>query len=80
MASGTYIQIGAFKQFVNAQEMRARANGAGLFGVTVDKGATTSGESIYKVRVGPYENTARIDSALTKLRAAGIEDYKLISQ
>ena len=80
VSNGTYIQVGAFKQFVNAQEMRARTNGAGLFGVTVNKGTTSTGENIYKVRVGPYENTARIDAAIDKLRAAGIEDYKLITQ
>ncbi len=78
-ASGTYIQVGAFQQFVNAQAMRARTQGAGLLAVSVDEGQTAAGTKLYKVRVGPYVNTARIDGAIAKLRAAGITEFKLIT-
>ena len=38
VSESTYIQMGAFKYFVNAQEMRTRALGAGIQGVSVNPG------------------------------------------
>ena len=78
MTAGTYVQLGAFKHFVNAQEMRARAAGAGVLGVNVDKGQSAGGEKLYKVRVGPFDNQARIDAIVQKLQKAGINDFKLV--
>ncbi|MEM7293901.1 MAG: septal ring lytic transglycosylase RlpA family protein [Pseudomonadota bacterium] len=79
-SAGTFVQVGAFKHFVNAQEMRARAAGAGLLGVEVAKGQSAAGEKLYKVRLGPFTNPARIDGVISKLRAAGIEDFKLVEE
>ena len=78
VTNGTYVQLGAFKHFVNAQEMRARAQGAGLFAVSVDQTKNSTGESLYRVRVGPFVNNAKIESTIAKLQAAGISDYKLV--
>ncbi|MEM7210218.1 MAG: septal ring lytic transglycosylase RlpA family protein [Pseudomonadota bacterium] len=76
--SGTFIQVGAFREFVNAQEMRARVNGAGVLGADIDQSDSSSGEKLYKVRVGPFTNSARIDGVIAKLQQAGITDYKLV--
>ena len=76
----TYVQVGAFKYFVNAQDMRARAAGAGLLDVSVDKDDRAAGGTIYRVRVGPYRDHQQVDATLAKLRDAGIIDYKLIAE
>jgi len=78
-SEGTYVQMGAFKFFVNAQEMRARAQGAGILGVSVDHVNSVSGGKLYTVRVGPFANMAKIDSIVGKLRKAGINDFKLLA-
>ncbi len=78
VSEGTYVQIGAFKYFVNAQEMRARALGAGILGVSVDQGKSNSGEKLYLVRAGPFAKMTKIESIIGKLQKAGITDFKLV--
>ena len=78
VSGGTYVQIGAFKYFVNAQEMRARALGAGILGVSVDWGKSNSGEKLYRVRAGPFAKMTKIESIVGKLQKAGITDFKLV--
>ncbi len=78
-SEGTYVQMGAFKYFVNAQEMRARALGAGIRGVSVDQVKSATGEKLYTVRVGPFANMAKIESIIGKLQKAGISDFKLLA-
>lgn len=76
--AATYVQMGAFKYPVNAEEMRARAAGAGILGVIVDSGESATGEILYVVRVGPIEDSAVIDTIVGKLQKAGITDFKLL--
>jgi len=79
-ASGSgavYVQVGAFRHFENAQEMRARVAGADILGVDVDRGRTADGKRIYRVRVGPLDADAR-RKVLGKLDLAGIGPVRIV--
>jgi len=73
-----YIQLGAFSRFANAQALRARAAGADIRDVEVERGRDAAGARIYRVRVGPLADDAARRRVLDKLRGAGIEPGHLV--
>jgi len=78
-AQGTvYVQVGAYSHFANAQEMRARVEGADIRGVDVERGRTASGERIYRVRIGPLTDVDDRQDVLGKLDRAGIGPVRIV--
>lgn len=75
-----YIQVGAFGRFANAQEMRARVQGADIRGVRVERGETAAGERVYRVRIGPLEDDAEREAVLGKLDRAGIRAARIVDE
>lgn len=75
-----YVQVGAFRYFVNAQEMRARVQGADIRGVEVDRGTTHDGEPLYRVRIGPLDGVAEGDRIAARLRRAGIGPAQIVAE
>jgi rare lipoprotein A len=75
-----YVQVGAFRHFVNAQEMRARVQGADIRGVEVDRGTTHDGEPLYRVRIGPLDGIEEGDRIAGKLRRAGIGPAHIVAE
>lgn len=67
-----FIQVGAFTHFANAQQMRARVQGADIRGVEVERGRTAAGERVYRVRIGPLDDHDEREAVLGKLDRAGI--------
>lgn len=79
--SGTvYFQVGAFARFANAQEMRARVQGADVRDVEVDRGQTDDGKPIYRVRVGPLTGPQARESVRAKLERAGIGTIQVVRE
>jgi len=79
-AAAVYFQVGAFAQFANAQTMRARVQGADIRAVEVERGRTSGGERVYRVRVGPLANAEARQAARAKLERAGIGPIRVVRE
>ncbi|OIP15452.1 MAG: sporulation protein [Comamonadaceae bacterium CG_4_9_14_3_um_filter_60_33] len=66
-----FIQVGAYRTPEDAQTQRAKLLLSGIETKITER--EQSGRTIYRVRVGPFDNRAQADAAKTKLDAAGIE-------
>jgi len=75
-----YVQVGAFRYYANAQEMRARVQGADVRGVEVDRDTTHDGVPIYRVRIGPFDNLDEGNRIAAKLRRAGIAPAQVVAE
>jgi len=73
-----YIQLGAFEEFVNAQELRAKAAGADVRGVTVSRVRGSDGRRLYRVRVGPLADPAARDAVRRRLERAGLDAGRVV--
>jgi DedD protein len=71
------VQLGAFKDAENAQQIVTRMKEAKL-PVFTDKIATQSG-SVTRVRVGPFATREKADAALAQVKLAGV-DGKVVPQ
>lgn len=76
----TFIQVGAFAHFANAQEMRARVQGADIRSVRVERGETAAGERVYRVRIGPLDGHEERKAVLGKLDRAGIGSVRVVDE
>ncbi len=77
-AEEAYIQLGAFRAFANAQQVRAEAAGADVRNVKVSRARTAEGKRIYRVRIGPLSNAADRDQVIERLEAAGIDPGRVV--
>lgn len=75
-----YLQVGAFREYANAQRMRARVRGAGIRSVDVDKAEPAPGESVYRVRIGPLDADTDREALLGSLDEAGVEGARFITE
>lgn len=66
-ASSGYLQAGAFRSQQNAQDMASKVQQAGFPAVVLE------GNGIYRVRVGPVENTATAKATLRTKGIAAVE-------
>lgn len=78
-AGPVYVQVGAFARFANAQEMRARVQGADIRAVEVERIRTAEGERLYRVRIGPLDDAGARAAVLGKLDRAGIGPAHLVT-
>jgi len=71
-----WVQAGAFSEAGNAERLRdsLRARGIGNVVVLSD---SNSGRTLYRVRVGPYEEATDVEDMLGRLRALDIHDAHL---
>ena len=75
-----YLQVGAFREYANAQRMRARVRGAGIRPVNVEKAESAAGVSVYRVRIGPLDADTDRDAMLGSLDEAGVEGARFITE
>jgi rare lipoprotein A len=72
-ATHLYIQLGAFGSYQNAARLAAR------FGNEVKISAVQrNGQTLYRVRSGPFDTTDSADAALTRLLGLGANDAQII--
>jgi rare lipoprotein A len=71
-----YVQAGAFSTEANASRLltQLRAKGVEKSFVRADQ---TSGQTLYRVRVGPIPNVQEFDRVVARLKALGISDARL---
>ncbi|HXC54050.1 MAG TPA: septal ring lytic transglycosylase RlpA family protein [Rhizomicrobium sp.] len=72
-ATHLYVQAGAFNSYPNAARLQARL-GAGL----QISSTTQNGRTLYRVRLGPFDELGDADSALARVSAAGSNDAHIV--
>ena len=66
-----FVQAGAYSRTEDADQQKANLAMLGLEGRITER--EQSGRTVYRVRVGPFENKADADAAKEKVGAAGVE-------
>ncbi len=66
-----FVQAGAYSRTEDADQQRANLAMLGLEGKITER--EQSGRTVYRVRVGPFENKADADAAKEKVGTAGVE-------
>ncbi len=74
-AQRVYLQVGAFGQRENAEQMRADLALQGLDNVVVSADRV-AGRPLYRVRVGPLADAKTVDTTLEQLRRLDIHDAR----
>jgi rare lipoprotein A len=74
---GIFVQAGAFSQESSARALKERL--AGMFGNADVYPTQVNGQSVYRVRIGPYAEMAQADHTLTQVVSSGFGDARLIS-
>lgn len=69
-----YVQVGAFSTYENAARLVNRLGGNGLSISPI----TRNGQTLYRVRSGPFANTADADNALARVSGAGSNDARIV--
>jgi rare lipoprotein A len=70
-----YVQVGAFSSEANAERLKDRFSSAG--GLTISP-IGRGGQTLYRVRGGPYDNVADADQALAQLNGLGSNDAQIV--
>jgi rare lipoprotein A len=73
VATHLYVQAGAFSSYQNALRLQARL-GAGL----KVSSAVQHGQTIYRVRTGPFDELGDADRALARLSSLGSNDARIV--
>ncbi len=73
--TGTYVQIGSFSSYDNAQALIKKSNGLGK---SIIKPAQINGREFYRVRIGPFSKVADADYTLNKAIKRGYNDAKIV--
>ena len=68
-----YVQVGAFSNYQNAQRLASRLGG-GLKISAIQR----NGQTIYRVRSSPFDNTSDADAELTRVSNAGGNDAQIV--
>jgi rare lipoprotein A len=68
-----YVQVGAFSSYANASRLAARL-GAGLRISPFQH----AGQTLYRVRLGPFDQTADADAALARVSGQGANDAQIV--
>ncbi|MBU6443393.1 MAG: septal ring lytic transglycosylase RlpA family protein [Alphaproteobacteria bacterium] len=70
-----YIQAGAFSSYDNARRMAQRLSAAGVMKISsIDR----NGLRLYRVRMGPFNDVASADAALSRVLSAGSSDAAIV--
>ncbi|HEX7046735.1 MAG TPA: septal ring lytic transglycosylase RlpA family protein [Gammaproteobacteria bacterium] len=75
--ASVFIQLGAFSSADNALDLKRTLEVAGLRPVTITPQA---GDSLFRVRLGPFTATTAADEAALKLISLGITEFDIIAE
>jgi rare lipoprotein A len=73
VATHLYVQAGAFSSYQNAARLQTRLGGGLQISSTVSNGHT-----LYRVRLGPFDDVGDADKALARVSAAGSNDAHIV--
>jgi rare lipoprotein A len=70
-----YIQAGAFSTYDNAMRLRDKLTETGEWSIsTIDR----EGHKLYRLRLGPFNDTTSADAALARVTGTGSNDAKIV--
>jgi len=72
-----YIQVGAFGELMNAENLRAKLAVLGSQLVNISQ-AVVSGKTLYRVRIGPLDSIDNADQIVTRLGDIGIAEHQIV--
>ncbi|HEY4114509.1 MAG TPA: septal ring lytic transglycosylase RlpA family protein [Rhizomicrobium sp.] len=70
-----YVQAGAFSSYQNASRLRQRLADAGEFSIS---SMNHEGQTLYRVRLGPYDDLEAANVALANLQSLGNNDAAIV--
>ncbi len=74
---GFYIQVGSFTEILNARKLKQKLGAFKDHSVHISE-AMVSGSTLYRVRIGPINNTDMADQIVASLREYGIYDHHIV--
>lgn len=75
-SQGIYLQVGAFKNKSRAQQLQQRLSS--LFSIPVMVSNTKSAASLYRVKMGPFQDIASADRLTARLKGMGLTPNKTL--
>lgn len=72
-----YIQVGAFRQLVNAEKLRRRLKPLGAPLINISR-AMAHGQRAYRVRIGPLTDIALADAIVARLAHYGVLEHRIV--
>jgi len=76
LATGLFIQAGAFANPANAERLADKLRGGG-FGTVFVRESENAGRKLYRVRIGPVPDVSEFDRVVAALAEAGVADARL---
>ena len=76
-SGGFYIQVGSFSNLVNAEKLRQKLGPFGDHLVKISQ-AVVSGDTLYRVRIGPLIDIDQSDSIVFKLEDYGVIEHRIV--
>jgi len=78
-ASGpqVFVQVGAFGEHKNADQLKNQLNGLNLGAVTISSVVKNS-KPLHRVRIGPLDNVQSADDTVAQLSAMGMNDHRIV--
>jgi rare lipoprotein A len=73
-----YIQVGAFSELPNAENLRIKASVVGTELVKINQTAV-AGKTLYRVRIGPLASVEKADQIVSQLAQIGIQDHQIVT-
>ncbi len=73
IATHLYVQAGAFSSYQNAARLQSRLGG----GLQISS-VTQNGRTLYRVRLGPFDDVGDADSALARVESLGSNDAQIV--
>ncbi|MCZ6804512.1 MAG: septal ring lytic transglycosylase RlpA family protein [Proteobacteria bacterium] len=75
--AGFYIQVGSFGQLINAENLRQKLGPIGDNLVKISQ-PVVSGDTLYRVRIGPLTDIDLADSIISKLVNFGVVEHRIV--
>lgn len=77
LAPSMYLQVGAFSSQTNAQGLHSKLHNA-AFERTAITTASSNGNTVYRVRIGPLSTVDEADQLVDQLNTLGINDSRVV--
>ena len=77
LAPNMYLQVGAFSSQQNAQGLNSKLHNAAFARTTITT-ASSNGNTIYRVRIGPLSTVDEADQLVDQLTSLGINDTRVV--
>lgn len=75
--AGFYIQVGSFSKLVNAENLRQKLEPLAEQRVKISP-AVVTGDTLYRVRIGPLTDIDLADSIVSKLASYGVSEHRIV--